>query len=235
MKKWLIILLLFCITGCSPETKLTKVKGDSFASSEMFKAADELDSRKDAQFYKPVSIQEMLAEMPENMKGKVLPIDHNDLPFPVTKENAILVTATNPNGQEVNEIQFSYLNNNASGMTEEFFIVSVTEAAENPLELYDFSKEETDGMGNELRKERIGDTPFYHIVRTANSALLYTYYGYNEEEGRINLHGTAANEIYGYHEGFIYHIGYQITDHGDEMPARMLELTNQLIFGIKES
>ena len=87
---------------------------------------------------------------------------------------------------------------------------SSTEAELNPLEKYTNS-DEFDTVGNELKKEFLKeDVPIYQQVITTDSALLYSYYDYDEAENSVITVGTTANEMYTYYNGYVYHIGYLI-------------------------
>ncbi|AUD13822.1 hypothetical protein CW734_09440 [Planococcus sp. MB-3u-03] len=68
---------------------------------------------------------------------------------------------------------------------------------------------------------------------TTNSALLYRYYEYDAEEEQLNVVGTAANEFYSYHDGFVYHIGYLIERkrNTEQVQDNMLNLTRTIILG----
>lgn len=211
-----------------------EVKGNGFTYSQYFKSVDDLDDRKNGSFYHPLSFGEVIKIIPDSMKDSVNLINKSDLPFKVSEEIAYLVISQDERGNVQHQVQFTYLNHDSYGNPDEFVIISMTEAKENPLTKYDFSNEKYDTVGNELREEIIKDgILMYHQVITSNSALTYTYYDYNEEENLVTIVTTAANELYGYYNGHIYHVGYLIdgNKYNEEVQGQMLQLTRDFILG----
>lgn len=224
------------LTGCANKKDdpiLEKVKGDRLTYSEYFKSVDELDKRKNITYYKPLPINEMMEIAPDSVKNAVHMIDSKTLPFEVNEQTAYLVTSKDEKGNVQNQVQFTYFHNNQYDHPEEFFILSVTEVDENPLDKYDFSKEQTDTVGNELREETLTyDIPIFHQVITTNGALVYGYYSYEEKEKRVSTVATAANELYAYYKGRLYHVGYLIKDKNTrEVQDDVLQLTRAFILG----
>jgi hypothetical protein len=215
-------------------TVLSEVQGSGFAYSEYFKVVDELDERKDGTYYKPLFPTELMKVIPASMADGVHLIETDKIPFNVNEKTAYLVSSKNKNGNKQHELQFTYLNKSANGLANEFFIVSVTKVEENPLTKYDFSKETSDTMGNELRREVLkDDIPIFHQIRTTDSALIYSYYGYDEEEEKVITMATAANELYGYYNGYLYHVGYLINGakNSKGIQEKILQLTREFILG----
>ncbi|WP_404427778.1 hypothetical protein LG296_07115 [Ureibacillus chungkukjangi] len=217
--------------GCSNNiTDLEEIKGSGLTYSEFFKELDKLDERENVTYYKPVPISEMDSI---NTFKNVEIISTENLPFEVDEEMAYLVTSEDSNGNDINQIQFSYLNKSEYESVEEFFIISITEARENPIEnnrIFD----EVDLVGNELRKDLLTeDIPIYQQIITTDSAMLYRYYNYDKNKNSIDTVGTAANEFYTYYNGYVYHIGYLIDKDRNtkEMQEHMLRITRDLILG----
>jgi hypothetical protein len=211
---------------------LREVEGDGFAYSDYFKSVDKLNNRGNGTFYEPLTINRMIIAMPDAMKDGIHSFDKDRLPFVVTEESAFLNTATNEEGNVLNEIQLSYHNKSSNGFSNEFYNISVTNLAENPLEKYDFKQEETDTFGNELRAEELTDSvPIFHLVRTNNKAHVYTYYIYNDAESRVGVAVTGANELYTYYNGYLYHVGYMIDEKTEEAYEEILQLTRNFILG----
>jgi len=231
----LLLISSSVLTGCTSkedEPVLNKVPGDGVTYSEYFKSVDELDERENITYYEPLTTDEMLLLAPDSIQNAVNLLDSKELPFEVKEQTAFLTTSENENGNLQNQVQFSYLGENQNGSPAEFFILSVTELDENPLKKYDFTNEKVDTMGNELRKEVLTeDIPIYHQVITTNGSLVYQYYSFNDIENRVGLVVTGANEIYGYYDGHLYHVGYSIEGNSKEAQEEMLQLTRKFIMG----
>lgn len=86
-------------------------------------------------------------------------------------------------------------------------------------------------MGNELRKEIFtDDIPIFHQVITTDGALTYRYYSFDEMEKRVGIVVTAANELYGYYNGYLYHVGYFLENkNSKEVQDKILQLTRSFI------
>ena len=90
---------------------------------------------------------------------------------------------------------------------------------------------EQDIAGNLVVDESLNDTtPLIHQIRTTNGGLVYTYFTYNEDANKINVTATAANELYTYYNGIIYHVGYNVDGDRDEVVSYVKEfiLTSNL-------
>ncbi|WP_391117048.1 hypothetical protein [Psychrobacillus sp. L3] len=236
IKPILFLLVITIMSGCINKEvgpALTKVKGDGLTYSEYFKMVDELDKRENITYYKPLSIDEMMQVAPGTIKNAVHPIDSKKVPFEVNEQLAYLVTSKDKKGNLQNQVQFTYSHKNEYAQTDEFFVISVTELDGSPLEKYDFSKQQIDTVGNELRKEVLTDgIPIFHQVITTNSALVYSYYSYDEKEKRVLTVATAANELYAYYNGHLYHVGYLMKDKNTrEVQDAILELTREFVLG----
>jgi len=151
----------------------------------------------------------------------------------VDEERAYLVESKDRNGKIKNQVQLSYLGKDEYEQTNDFFIVSVTEADKNPLELYDMTGE-VDSVGNKFKKEQLAENlSIYQQVLTTDSALVYRYY--DETDKGIVTVATAANEFYAYYNGYIYHIGYLLESEKNdaEMQEKMLQLVCEYILANK--
>lgn len=226
------LLIILIAAGCaSQENSLEKVKGVDVTYNEYFKPFDQLDERKNIQFYKPIAIEEIRSSLDEQIWSAGNGIASDALPFEVDEEQAYLVTSKEEMGEVKNQVQLSYMGNSEYGDVDSFFIISVTEVGENPIKEYDFP-EVVDSVGNELKKEiLIDNVPIFQQVLTTDSALLYRYYKYNEAEKKVTVVGTAANEFYSYYDGFVYHIGYSIDREKNtaQVQEDMLNLTRKFI------
>ncbi|WP_404337654.1 hypothetical protein [Planococcus rifietoensis] len=185
------------------------------------------------EFFKPAEAQPLptsiLSEHHLLEKG----IDPDLLPFEVDGENAYVVTSEDRTGKVTHQVQLSYLGKSEEGIVDEFFIISVTEMDENPVENYEVVAA-TDSVGNKIGKQELSGNDFiFQQVLTTNSALLYRYYEYDEAEEKLNVVGTAANEFYSYHDGFVYHVGYLIDRerNTDQVQDDMLNFTRNIILG----
>lgn len=228
---FLISLLLF---GCSNyEDGLEEVKGIDVTYSQQFKSFDRLDDRENIKFYKPIAIEQIKSYFPEQIQKAVNMINSEVLPFEVDEKKAYLVTFEDVAGEVKHQIQLSYLGKSEYDIVDNFFIISVTEVEENPIEEFNFS-EESDLVGNEFKKEvLIDDIPLFKQVITTDSALLYQYYEYDETKEKVGIVGTSANEFYSYYNGFVYHIGYfnDRQKNTTEVQEEMLNLTRNFILG----
>lgn len=220
--------------GCSvSETGLQEVEGVGLTYSEEFKEYDQLDERKDMKYYKPVPIDELKSYLPEQVKAAVNTIGSDRLPFQVDENKAFFITSKDKKGEIQNQIQLSYLSKSEYDQVRGFYIISITEVDENPLGNEDIPAG-YDSIGNKLKKEMLTeDLPIYQQVLTTDSALLYTYYDYEETENRVMTVGTTANEFYAYYNGYVYHVGYSIDreKNDEEMQQKMLDLTREYILG----
>lgn len=225
-----LILMSLILLGCSTDkSELVKVKGTDLTYSEYFKTYDALDERENVTYYKPFLINEAESSLPDQVINTMNKFNPDKLPFKVDEEKAYLVTSKDNDGKVKKQVQLSYLSKDEYEQIDDFFIISVTEADKNPLELYDL-KDEVDSVGNKLIKEQLTENlPIYQQVLTTNSALVYRFY--DEHEKGIATVATAANEFYAYFDGQIYHIGYLIdNDKNDEkMQQKMLQLVSEYI------
>lgn len=233
----LLIIMIFMVIGCTSkedEAFLEKVKGTGFAYSEYFKSVDQQDERKNITYYTPLPIDEMLNIASNPIKNSIHPIDLEKLPFEVNEQKAYVVTSEVENENRQNQVQLTYIHTDEYDQTEDFYIITVTELDENPLDKYDFSKQQTDTVGNELRKEILkDDIPIFHQVITTDGALAYRYYSYDEKNKQVSTVVTLANELYTYYNGYLYHVGY-VTENQNtkEVQEEIFQLTKEFILGI---
>ena len=223
------------LTACnSEETGLVEVRGNGLTYSEFFKSVDELDTRENVTYFKPLLIDQFMNVAPESLENEIHLIDSVKLPFEVNEQSVYLVTSEDKKSNVQNQVQFTYLSKDVYEQAEEFFIISITDVKENPLEKYDFSKEKQDTLGNELRREvLIEDTPIFHQMKTTNGSLVYIYYQYNKDKNEIATVATSANELYTFYKGRIYHAGYQLTNQNNTEKSReiILQLFREFVLG----
>ena len=226
-----LIFISSALTGCFNKMDSQEVKGAGLTYSEYFKTYDKLDQRKTITYYKPISFHELEASLPEQVTTTLHTIDSNRLPFSVDDKKAYLITSKDKNGKIMSQVQMSYLSKSEYDDVDDFLIISITEVAENPLKGYEIS-DRYDSVGNTLKKEMLTeDLPIYQQIMTTDSAMLYRYYDYNETKKSIGVVGTAANEMYAYYNGYIYHIGYLIAEEksSEEIQEKMLHLAREYI------
>ncbi len=230
-----IFTMSMLLIGCTnKEAGLVEVQGDGLTYSEYFKNVDELDTRENVTYFKPLLIDKFMNVAPDSVENEIYPIDSVKLPFEPNEQSVYLVTSEDKKSNVQNQVQFTYLSNDVYEQAEEFFIISITDVKENPLEKYDFSKEKQDTLGNELRREvLIEDTPIFHQVRTTNGSLVYTYYQYNKDKNEIATVATSANELYTFYKGQIYHAGYQLTNENNtgKSQEEILNLFREFVLG----
>ncbi|KAB8135711.1 hypothetical protein F9U64_10555 [Gracilibacillus oryzae] len=226
LKIQLLFFLLSCfLLGCSAdEAGLEEVDGTDITYSEFFKSYDRLDQRENITYYKPVPIMELQSSFPNHV---VNTIDTNRLPFEVEKEIAYLVTSENEEGDLQRQVQLTYHSKSDPG---DFFIMTITEVEQNPLTEVDMT-DKLDYAGNELKKYTLTEgLPVFQQIITMNSSLVYRYYDFDEANERLSVVADSANEIYAYHDGFVYHAGYMV-DSEETTHEQMLELTRDYILG----
>ena len=232
-----IFTMSMLLIGCTnKEAGLVEVQGDGLTYSEYFKNVDELETRENVIYYKPLSIDEFMKAAPNSFENEIHPIDSEKLPFEPNEQSIFLVTSEDNKSKKQNQAQFTYLSSNEYELTEEFLVISVTDVEKNPLEKYDFSKEKQDTLGNEFRREvLIGDIPIFHQMKTTNGSLVYTYYQYNKDKNEIATVATSANELYTFYKERIYHAGYQLTNQNNTEKSReeILNLFREFVLGHK--
>ena len=232
-----IFTISMLLTGCNnKEAGLVEVQGDGLTYSEYFKNVDEQDTRENVTYFKPLLIDKFMNAAPDSVENEIHPIDSVKLPFEPNEQSVYLVTSEDKESNVQNQVQFTYLSKDVDGLAEEFFIMSITDVKENPLEKYDFSNEKKDTLGNELRREvLIDDTPIFHQLRTTNGSLVYTYYQYNKDKNEIATVVTSANELYTFYKGQIYHAGYQLNNENNTEKSReeILKLFREFVLGHK--
>lgn len=232
-----IFTMSMLLTGCNnEETGFVEIKGDGLTYSEFFKSVDELDTRENVTYFKPLFIDEFMKVTPNSLENEIHPIDSVKLPFEPNEQSIFLVTSEDKKSNVQNQVQFTYLSKDVYEQAEEFLVISVTDVEKNPLEKYDFSKEKQDTLGNEFRREvLIGDIPIFHQMKTTNGSLVYTYYQYNKDKNEIATVATSANELYTFYKGRIYHAGYQLKNENNTEKSReeILNLFREFVLGHK--
>lgn len=228
----ILLLLTLLLSACS-NNGFEKASGSNITYSEYFKDYDGLDKREKVTFYQPVPIDDMIGMLPKSVSKGINRINPEHLPFEVEEEKAFLVTSEDEKVKH--QVQLSYINKSEYDQVKDFFIVSITEAEENPFKNNSVT-DKVDYVGNELRKEILtGDTPIYQQIITTNGGLVYSYYDFDEDKKQVITVGTIANEIYAYYNGYIYHIGYFVGEkNSEELHEAMLQLAREFILGTSD-
>ncbi|MFF0830076.1 hypothetical protein ACFYU8_24695 [Brevibacillus sp. NPDC003359] len=203
----LVVSLLLLLVGCSSSTGLVKASGDVFAQSEIHRLTQDPEN---VIHYQPMSIQEMTPLLPSSFQSRIKPVDKTKLPFPVEKEMAYLVSFSSGSEKVMrHQLQLTYSQENGVHITENFFIVRMTETDENPLAHVKPSASGLDSFGNVMHVEPLSDNiTFYHHIITTNSSYVYNFYKYDDKNQAVNLIVTNAHEMEFYDQGILYHLAY---------------------------
>ena len=195
-----------------------QVEGNGVAYSELFKDYDQQHIR-ELTYFKPVSLTEF-TNANDVMLPKIIP------PFEEAKAEVLAVN----DGMQT-ELQFTFKTGNSDEQPEQFIVISAAKHFMNPLNNDFIGNLEQDITGNVVVDESLNETtPLIHQIRTTNSSLVYMYFTYDEDSNKINVTATAANEMYTYYNGIIYHVGYNIGGDKDEVVSYVKEfiLTSNL-------
>lgn len=226
----LAVSLFLLLVGCSSSTGLVKASGDVFAQSEIHRLTQDPENVK---HYRPMSIQEMTPLLPSSLQSRIKPVDKTKLPFPVEKEMAYLVSfASGSEKVTRHQLQLTYAQGNEVPITENFFIVRMTETDENPLAHVKPSASGLDSFGNVMRVESLtDDITFYHHIITTNSSYVYNFYKYDDKNQAVNLIVTNAHEMEFYDQGIFYHLAYHTgsTQLDPTLHDQMVALAKDLI------
>ncbi|AWX54369.1 MULTISPECIES: hypothetical protein [Brevibacillus] len=226
----LAVSLFLLLVGCSSSTGLVKASGDVFAQSEIHRLTQDPENVK---HYRPMSIQEMTPLLPSSLQSRIKPVDKTKLPFPVEKERAYLVSfASGSEKVTRHQLQLTYAQGNEVPITENFFIVRMTETDENPLAHVKPSASGLDSFGNVMRVESLtDDITFYHHIITTNSSYVYNFYKYDDKNQAVNLIVTNAHEMEFYDQGIFYHLAYHTgsTQLDPTLHDQMVALAKDLI------
>ncbi|MGG4445022.1 hypothetical protein [Brevibacillus porteri] len=203
----LAVSLFLLLVGCSSSTGLVKASGEVFAQSEIHRLTQDPEN---VTHYRPMRIQEMTPQLPSSLQSRIKLVDKTKLPFPVEKEMAYLVSfSSGPEKETRHQLQLTYAQDNEAPITENFFIVRMTETDENPLAHVKPSASGLDSFGNVMRVEPLtDDITFYHHIITTNSSYVYNFYKYDDENQAVNLIVTNAHEMEFYDQGILYHLAY---------------------------
>ncbi|MGG4455639.1 hypothetical protein [Brevibacillus porteri] len=203
----LAVSLFLLLVGCSSSTGLVKASGDVFAQSEIHRLTQDPEN---VTHYRPMRIQEMTPLLPSSLQSRIKLVDKTKLPFPVEKEMAYLVSfSSGPEKETRHQLQLTYAQDSEDPITENFFIVRMTETDENPLAHVKPSASGLDSFGNVMRVEPLtDDITFYHHIITTNSSYVYNFYKYDDKNQEVNLIVTNAHEMEFYDQGILYHLAY---------------------------
>ncbi|MEJ8548525.1 hypothetical protein [Brevibacillus borstelensis] len=236
MKNYFWLFLCMCLaaglTGCESDGSLPKVGKGNLARSEYYQV---YQGDTQATYYQPVEINQVFPHLPEKLKQNVKLIDPGKLPYPVGKQTAYLVSFLNgKEGERLHQVQFTYLKDKDEygQYGNEFFIVRMTETAEDPFAKFVNQESGTDDMGNKIEVETIGDSiRLYHRIIQTNSAYVYTYYDWDEQKRTVQMVVTNANEIDFYHNGIMYQVGYLVNENqfDENVQKQMVALAKELV------
>jgi hypothetical protein len=212
----------------------TKVKGSDVTYNQYFQVADQLNNRKNLEFYEPVKGFEAMREVASAMGNNVHPIDPKKLPFKANIQEVYAVTSEMINGRLQNQLQFTYSQKALNGEDQQFAIFTVTNVESNPLANYDNTHDRIDFAGNTIKNEGlIGESPLFHQdITKEKGGLTYSYYNFDVKNNQVRLAVTLANELYTYYNGYVFHVGYRL-EHADQedMQKKMIELLKEFILG----
>jgi len=212
----LLTLATFILSSCNDEFGLNEIKGNGLTYHEYFKEIDELDRRTDVTYYKPLEIDDIIKHSPESIRKIQQNFNETNWPFQVNKKEGYLISGKNSEGKINNQIQLSFFNISEYDKVEEFIVVSISELDTNPLTAFHLEND-FDFVGNKIKRfELKDDMPIYQQILSSGKAMSYKYYDYNQSNNEIVINYTAANELYTYYEGYVYHIGYLINNSVDD-------------------
>jgi len=211
----------------------TKVKGTDITYSQHFQIADHLNARKNLEFYHPLKGYEAMQEVAAAMGNAIHPIEPGKLPFKANIQEVYAVTSQMADGRLQTQLQFSYLQKSLEGNDQQFAIFSVTNVERNPLTSFYVNEDTSDLLGNKIKNEgMIGNSPLFHqIVPTEGGALAYHYYHFDVKNNKVSLASTTANELYTYHNGYVFHIAYLVNSNEVAMQKKMIGLVKEFILG----
>ncbi|QDS36101.1 hypothetical protein [Brevibacillus brevis] len=226
----LAVSLFLLLVGCSSSTGLVKASGDVFAQSEIHRLTQDPEN---VTHYRPMRIQDMTPLLPSSLQSRIKLVDKTKLPFPVEIEMAYLVSFTSgPEKETRHQLQLTYAQDNEVPITENFFIVRMTETDESPLAHMKPSASGLDSFGNVMRVEPLtDDITFYHHIITTNSSYVYNFYKYDDKNQEVNLIVTNAHEMEFYDQGILYHLAYHTgsTQLDPTLHDQMVALAKDLI------
>ncbi|MED1789295.1 hypothetical protein [Brevibacillus laterosporus] len=234
------LLLLFAITfsllGCSQDHLLPTVQGSGFARSEHNPLFHNI---KNVTYFQPVTPKEIAPYLPTQMKPVNQLIDTSNLPFPVGKELAFLVTFQQGHEKELfQQVQLTYVKerDEYDKANNEFVILRMTESKEDPFATIDRTNQHTsksvDIIGNEVRIEKAQNgVPLFQHIKTTPSSIVYSYYDWDESALSVHLHNTVADEIIFYHQGILYQIAYSVNEdrRNEKVHQQMIQLAKTLV------
>lgn len=211
----------------------TKVKGTDITYSQYFQFMDNLNARKNLEFYHPLKGYEAMQKVAAAMGNAIHPIEPGKLPFKANIQEVYAVTSEMADGRLQTQLQFSYIQKSLDGNDQQFAIFSVTNVEDNPLTSFYVNEDTSDFLGNKIKNEgMIGNSPLFHqIVSTEGGALTYHYYHFDEKNNKVSLASTTANEFYTYHNGYVFHIAYLINSNEEAMQKKMMGLVKEFILG----
>lgn len=167
-----------------------EIEGDGVTYNQNFTTYDLQNIRK-LKYYKEMPYIDFL------QKTNVNTID---IPTPFQVEDGKVIAV---NDGYFTELQFHF------PYEKEFINISMTRTFMEPMEYDALAANLVDAYGTPIELERLNSSStLVTKFLEGDGGLVYTYYSYDEEENRIHLTGTRANEFYTIAEGYIYYIGF---------------------------
>lgn len=167
-----------------------EVKGEGVTYNQSYMNYDQQHIRT-LSYYKEVPYSEFLQG--NNVTGMVLP-----KPFKEKEGNVIAV-----NDGFLTELQLHFEHE------DEFINISMAKTYMSPIDYATLAENPVDAYGTAIELERLNaDATLVKKFLQGGGGLVYKYYAYDQDNNRVHLVATTANEFYTILDGFIYYIGF---------------------------
>ncbi len=167
-----------------------EVKGEGVTYNQSYMNYDQQHIRT-LRYYKEVPYSEFLQG--NNVAGVVLP-----KPFKEKEGNVIAV-----NDGFLTELQLHFEHE------DEFINISMAKTYMSPIDYATLAENPVDAYGTAIELERLNaDATLVKKFLQGGGGLVYKYYAYDQDNNRVHLVATTANEFYTILDGFIYYIGF---------------------------
>lgn len=167
-----------------------EVKGEGVTYNQSYMNYDQQHIRT-LRYYKEVPYSEFLQG--NNVAGVVLP-----KPFKEKEGNVIAV-----NDGFLTELQLHFEHE------AEFINISMAKTYMSPIDYATLAENPVDAYGTAIELERLNaDATLVKKFLQGGGGLVYKYYAYDQDNNRVHLVATTANEFYTILDGFIYYIGF---------------------------
>lgn len=167
-----------------------EVKGEGVTYNQSYMNYDQQHIRT-LRYYKEVPYSEFLQG--NNVTGMVLP-----KPFKEKEGNVIAV-----NDGFLTELQLHFEHE------DEFINISMAKTYMSPIDYATLAENPVDAYGTAIELERLNaDATLVKKFLQGGGGLVYKYYAYDQDNNRVHLVATTANEFYTILDGFIYYIGF---------------------------